>query len=420
MQNADASAPEQDACSGSAYIDGNDRCLVCLESSPPPLEFLCGHRCHRECFQKDHESKANASREVGTEEPFRCPASASLQGAGGCCHILTTGEVLQAFGGGPAILKHFEILVDRTLQARPDNRSCTQCGALAVASGDTMPLTCADCGATFCGSRGGWCDKRAHYFCSCEQFAQARVAKLRRRGECAEADALEGNLRPSSQWPEDVVLCARCRCPIDRQEGANQDCKYMRCRLCAYEFCWPCLQPADNHRHINPADPRQTPDCDNVNNQNPENRERRRLAIIEGGCDAERVPLTRCQVACDRCGKREDLGKVFACLECLNSYLCESCEPEGCVSDTSHVMDELELAKDDGPPKAVAPLAEERAAVPVGFWRNSPTLSAAFALPSAGAGFQEVNMQAALRRTGGGGNWGLFHALTGIERPLLC
>jgi hypothetical protein len=384
-----------------------DRCLVCLDSTPPFLDFLCGHRCHLECFQQDHRAKSRAAREVGKEEPFRCPASSSVEGAGGCNHILTTGEVMEAMGGGPAVLKHFEILVERKLQARPDKRSCTRCGALGVASSDSLPLTCTECGTAFCGSLGSWCGKRAHYFCSCEEFAQARVAQLRRRGDCASADALQGSLQPSSQWPEDVVLCARCRCPIDRQEGANEDCKYMRCRLCAYEFCWLCLQPADNHRHINPSNPRDTPECDNAHNASPENRERRRLAIIQGGCSVVSVPLARSQVYCDRCGKQETLRKVFACLECLNSYLCESCEPEGCIEDSSHVVGELEVDHDEGALPQEQSVSDERADVPDGFWDTEA--------PSR-LGLAET-CHAELRQQGGG-NWRFFAALTGIERPL--
>lgn len=300
------------------------------------------------------------------------------------------------------MLKHFEILVDRKLQGRPDNRSCTSCGALAIASSDAMPLYCAECGASFCGSRGSWCGKRAHYFCSCEQFGQARVAKLRRRGECTEASALEEKMRPGSQWPDDVVLCAQCRCPIERGEGANEDCKYMRCRVCAYEFCWQCLQPADNHRHINPADPRQKPECDNFNNQFPENREKRRVAIIQGGCQAARVPLSRKQMVCDRCGKSDLTGRVFACLECLNSYLCESCEPEGCPVDAQHVVDELELDLEEGTCPA-STSDEQKASLPEGFWQNALPLSGASAAPVAAASPQETH-----------GSWGLFHALTGI------
>jgi len=370
-------------------------CLVCLDSTPPLLEFLCGHRCHAECFQKDHEAKALVALEAGCREPFRCPASSALQGSGGCPHVLTTSEVLEVFGGGQSLLEHFEILLERKLQVRPDRRSCIHCGALAVSASDSMPLTCAECSKSFCGARGGKCGKRAHYFCSCEQFASA---KRRRRGE---SDAVESVRNP--QWPDDVVLCARCHCPIDRQEGANQECKYMRCRLCSYEFCWICLQPADNHRHVDPQDSQRTPECDNVGNQNPGVREKRRMAIIQEDCEALWVPISRDVVTCDRCGTRPRSGKVYNCLECLNFYMCETCEPHGCAVDPSHVIDELDFSREHVAKSDIG--VNEQKSLPEDFWTDANSETA---VVTAGAALPSV----------GSGSWAVFQALTGMERPL--
>lgn len=338
-------------------------CLICLDSSAPLMDLLCGHRCHAECLRRGHDFRAESARQVGREEPARCPASAELNGAGGCPHILTPSEAREVFGSGAAVVAHLQAQIELRVRAHPDARSCTQCSALALATSDNLPLTCVACGTSFCGSRSGRCLKRPHYFSTCAQLEHGcRAHKRRCTGEAEALGAEESAGRATSsdaasRWPPDIVLCGRCCCPIGREEGVNSECKYMRCKLCAYEFCWLCLQPANDHRHIDPAEPRRTPDCDNMNGQSPENREIRRLTIIEGSCSGvSRVALPVGQVPCDRCGQREGLNKMFACLECLNSYVCEECEPGGCPRDAGHVLDTLELFA--SPPPEAAPYPE--------------------------------------------------------------
>ena len=61
------------------------------------------------------------------------------------------------------------------------------------------------------------------------------------------------------QMPENCVPCRRCQSWIMREEDLVQRCRYMVCRECMYEFCWLCLTPAVNHKHVHTAD---TPHAD--------------------------------------------------------------------------------------------------------------------------------------------------------------
>lgn len=381
-QGASLQLDANKALSALPYASARQRaqCLVCLDSTHtldrPLIELLCGHKWHPDCLKESHKFRAVESKHEGRKEPIRCPAGAALQGAGGCMHVLTPAEVCQVFGSGAPVLEHFQAQVDQKLRVHPDARSCTQCGALAFAIPGGLPLTCGACGTSFCGSKNGRCCKRAHYYSSCSQFAEARASKRRRSGDSTAMQELLPSDMSAAAWPADVVLCGRCRCPIVRDQGINASCKYMRCKFCAHEFCWLCLQPADDHKHIDPSDPRQIPgpECDNPDGLNPSAREERRLAIIEGGStDATPVPLPRGQVSCDRCGTQEGLHKVFACLECLNSFLCEACEPSGCVHDPMHTVDTIELQK--VAEEATTLYKEERSRenpeiplIPEGFW----------------------------------------------------
>jgi len=52
------------------------------------------------------------------------------------------------------------------------------------------------------------------------------------------------------QWMKmHTKACPNCGIPIEKNGG----CDWMKCRVCAYEFCWECLAPHDHnlatHQH---------------------------------------------------------------------------------------------------------------------------------------------------------------------------
>eukprot|EP01062_Namystynia_karyoxenos_P067480 TRINITY_DN6144_c0_g2_i1.p1 TRINITY_DN6144_c0_g2~~TRINITY_DN6144_c0_g2_i1.p1 ORF type:complete len:2681 (+),score=723.60 TRINITY_DN6144_c0_g2_i1:101-8143(+) len=337
-------APGMGRALSASGMDADEVCVACWEGAQEDSDMrtlLCGHAVHSECMRKCHEVRAASAREVGKIEAPRCPVSADTEGAGGCRHKLTPSEVATLLGGGPAVVDALVAASEAQLRSHRDARQCPRCSAWTAVGIPGLPLVCPDCNLVYCSAPNSHCGLRPHYFSSCAGFARARAARASRDAGDAPGTAEEPK-ETEELWPADIVPCARCHCPISRQDGANETCKYMNCRLCGYQFCWPCLQAAEDHKHLNPAG------CDNADGQNPEGREARRQHIIsaaESGVGDGAAPLPPGMVVCDGCGGRTRTGeKVFVCLECMSSFLCAECEPSGCPESPEHVIAEAPSA----------------------------------------------------------------------------
>ena len=319
-------------------------CCACLSPDEEVMyELLCGHNVHPSCLQKWVQSCIERSlgmNDTGEMEGPGAIAVCPMTGGGGCTHILTTREFCEAArkpdGGAHATLDNLEKHMQKRLPTHDRIRSCPRCSEWVVVGSKTEPVLCKACGHTFCAVRGmSRCGGTAHYFSSCDQFARARVNTLKRRGQEVPAE-----VEAVGQMPDNCVPCRRCQSWIMREEDLGQRCRYMVCRECMYEFCWLCLLPAVNHKHVHSSestDKSKPPECD------PDNRDTRRAQLLERMQEGEVVNVWNDCSSCDRCHKWPIVSteKAFACLQCPNVYLCEECEKQGCTSDNEHVLDAI-------------------------------------------------------------------------------
>eukprot|EP01063_Lacrimia_lanifica_P039613 TRINITY_DN872_c0_g1_i1.p1 TRINITY_DN872_c0_g1~~TRINITY_DN872_c0_g1_i1.p1 ORF type:complete len:2135 (+),score=712.24 TRINITY_DN872_c0_g1_i1:61-6465(+) len=336
-------------------------CCACLADDDPEdgeaeglYELLCGHHVHPSCLRAWVNSCIERSKgitESGDMEGPGALAVCPMTGGGGCMHVLTTTEFCEAVcmqgqtdpspaAGAHALLDNLERHIQKRLPTHDRIRICPKCGEWTVTGGTRgMPLLCLACGHSFCAVKGmPRCGGTAHFFSSCDQFAKAKVATMKRRCLPVPADA-----QADSLMPDNCVPCRKCQSWIMREEEmGNQRCRYMVCRECMYEFCWFCLLPAVNHKHVHPegATPAQRakpPECD------PESRAKRRAELMDKMQEGEVVGVWNGCSTCSRCDKWpiNRTEKAYACLQCPNVYLCEDCEPQGCPVDTMHVLDDL-------------------------------------------------------------------------------
>eukprot|EP01064_Diplonema_japonicum_P036540 TRINITY_DN8231_c1_g2_i1.p1 TRINITY_DN8231_c1_g2~~TRINITY_DN8231_c1_g2_i1.p1 ORF type:complete len:1976 (+),score=370.69 TRINITY_DN8231_c1_g2_i1:54-5981(+) len=320
-------------------------CCVCLDDGDEGLyELLCGHPVHPVCLQRWVAAcieRSKGATESGDMEGPGSVAVCPMTGGGGCTHVLTTREFCEAARGSDgdsahATLDNLERHIRKRLPTHDKIRTCPQCSEWVVAGTKAEPVMCKACGHTFCAVRGmPRCGGTAHYFSSCDQFARARVKCMKKRGREVPAE-----VAAVGQMPDNCVPCRKCQSWIMREEDLGQRCRYMVCRECMYEFCWLCLIPAVNHKHVHSSDTRdrsKPPECD------PDNRDERRKQLLEKMQEGEVVNVWDDCTSCSRCNKWP-ISKdetAFTCLQCPNVYLCSDCEEKGCVTDKEHVLDDI-------------------------------------------------------------------------------
>eukprot|EP01059_Diplonema_ambulator_P020759 TRINITY_DN3465_c0_g2_i1.p1 TRINITY_DN3465_c0_g2~~TRINITY_DN3465_c0_g2_i1.p1 ORF type:complete len:1995 (+),score=562.87 TRINITY_DN3465_c0_g2_i1:634-5985(+) len=340
-------------------------CCVCLDDGDEVLyELLCGHHVHPECLQKWVSSCIDRSKgmtESGDMEGPGGVAVCPMTGGGGCTHILTTKEFCEAArterAGAHSVLDNLERQIQKKLPTHDRIRSCPKCSEWVVTGMKAEPVMCKACSHTFCAVRGmPKCGGTAHYFSSCDQFARARIRCLRNRGKEVPAE-----VEAVGQMPDNCVPCGKCQSWIMREEDLGQRCRYMVCRECMYEFCWLCLMPAVNHKHVHPIDTppserSKAPECD------PDGRDTRRKKLLEKMQEGEVVNIWNECTSCSRCDKWPipESEPAYACLQCPNVYLCGDCEAQGCTVDPSHVVDDMpRMAPTRGrPPQPVTDVEE--------------------------------------------------------------
>eukprot|EP01060_Flectonema_neradi_P014900 TRINITY_DN2158_c0_g2_i3.p1 TRINITY_DN2158_c0_g2~~TRINITY_DN2158_c0_g2_i3.p1 ORF type:complete len:1301 (+),score=247.94 TRINITY_DN2158_c0_g2_i3:250-4152(+) len=325
--------------------DDSPKCAACLMSDfdedSKLITLLCGHQVHSSCVMLNMLSKHSLDAEEGcsSKSPCKCPAAASETG---CQYVLTLKEysaVRDMYKGDlsliPTAIENSSNQVSSLLRVNEKVRTCPnqECNKIVVAGSTAEPLTCLHCSKEFCGQRNATCGGEPHYFSTCEQL---RKAKLERTGSKQVKEEV---------LPSNIVMCSRCPAWIVREDDIGDDrCRYMRCRQCSYEFCWLCLIPSIDHRHVDPQNISSTVSCD------PSNREQRRSRLMK----AHEVPVWRGYVWCERCDTpytKETSNnfekKLYSCNQCLNQYLCSTCHGKGCLKDQSHLI--LEVPTEDAP-----------------------------------------------------------------------
>ncbi|KAJ9470586.1 hypothetical protein DIPPA_00665 [Diplonema papillatum] len=323
-------------------------CKACLleefsddEEGRKFVELLCGHRLHPGCVARYAEAVCEQNSAVGCSSaaPCSCPVRT-------CAHILTPNEYSDlvdmvapaAHPKLPTPLQNLSAIVQQALISLDRIVPCPTCKKWVVTGGTTAPVSCLHCGHTFCGQTNPICGGVAHYFSTCHQYLKAKRETAIRMG----ATVTESELTPPV-LPDNIVVCAKCPAWIIREEEKDgEKCRYMKCRQCSYEFCWQCLLPSIDHRHVNLKDLSEAVECD------PSRRNERREKLTK----AHEVSLWRGFVTCDRCGTHPG-GRdgMYGCLECLNQYLCKNCVGKGCTANPTHAIGALPL---EDPPTSLS------------------------------------------------------------------
>eukprot|EP01059_Diplonema_ambulator_P010498 TRINITY_DN20525_c0_g3_i1.p1 TRINITY_DN20525_c0_g3~~TRINITY_DN20525_c0_g3_i1.p1 ORF type:complete len:1476 (+),score=527.71 TRINITY_DN20525_c0_g3_i1:138-4430(+) len=316
-------APTCDACLMDCFGDvDEDKVLV---------ELLCGHNVHPGCVARFMASQYALNAEEGctTRTPCRCPVAS-------CGYTITPNEYCTVLGTAttplPSSLENLNTMISAYIHTQDRVRNCPTCNKWVISSSITEPICCTNCLTMFCGQRNPPCNGVPHYFSTCDQYVKARQRMNKEPDTTGGAPAL----------PSNVVMCAKCPAWILREDDAGDDrCRYMKCRQCSYEFCWLCLIPSVDHRHVNPQNIAQSVECD------PSGRDARRERLMR----SHEVALWRGYVGCDRCGevavKKDD--ELYACEVCLNHYYCAACVGKGCITDLTHVV--RQVALEDPPAK---------------------------------------------------------------------
>ena len=325
--------------------DDDQICSACLmteyDGEVKLVTLLCGHQVHPSCTMMNLKSRHSIDAEEGcsSKSPCKCPAANS---ATGCQYTLTLKEYAAVRGmytGDtsviPTAVENSSNLVSSLLRINEKVRTCPNpdCNKIVVAGSTTEPLECLHCGHEFCGQRNAACDGEPHYFSTCDQLKKAKQERAGNEGTKEET------------LPDNIVMCSQCPAWIVREDDTGDDrCRYMRCRQCSYEFCWLCLIPSVDHRHVDPQNISNTISCD------PSKREERRSRLMK----AHEVPVWRGYVWCERCDtpytketSNNFNNKLYACNQCLNQYLCSACHGKGCLKDESHLV--LEIPTEDAP-----------------------------------------------------------------------
>ena len=298
-------------------------CCACLFSTSDDDEeeglhtLLCQHVVHPSCLRA-YQSAQQERR--GVSVPMCCPAV--------CEHILTLSEYENILGV-KGCLEHLEARIEMCMVERGDAVRCAGCGEwLACSETFSGALHCHHCDRRMCSNISGPCGGRPHEG-ACDAFSDAEGEMLARRG-------LPGREVGGSGVEEGAVACRNCPALIVR-EDEEAACDYMRCRQCGYEFCWLCLRPANDHRHIDPHHPTATPACD------PEQRKHR--IATHHTQPRFSLSLNKRWLACTRCAVSLAACDAYECLQCLNMWLCVSCEAEsaGCPEDPNHVLTSMTL-----------------------------------------------------------------------------
>eukprot|EP01062_Namystynia_karyoxenos_P083881 TRINITY_DN974_c0_g2_i1.p1 TRINITY_DN974_c0_g2~~TRINITY_DN974_c0_g2_i1.p1 ORF type:complete len:2269 (+),score=537.88 TRINITY_DN974_c0_g2_i1:101-6907(+) len=322
----DPSAAAQPA--GAAEEAGCITCFSSLDSAGSGVELLCGHRLCNACGGAMLAARADGH----SREPLRCPAM--YDDARGSCPYVIALDDFRALAEGAAregVRVHCGPLdyEDRRVKAAMhDTGLLVQCptpdcsGAAVLDShgGQFENLYCLECGSMFC--PGGGQPHAAHFFSSCKQVRSLSEAQ----GGGGDGDAGTRRLLESIARP---CPGRGCGVPVIRETG----CPHMSCNACKCEWCWHCLRPYSAEGYESRGYGRDYYRCD----CNPDG----------GGAPSADHPLLQERIRktmslhrgvmyygftkCDGCGKYP-LDKdcdAWACLNCLNHYLCGDCHGAG-------------------------------------------------------------------------------------------
>jgi hypothetical protein len=197
-------------------------CPICCEALVAQ-RMACGHAFCARCLES---FMAAFVADGGTFGTLRCPAAPA------CSHTMTYREANVALRGRPDILTRLEMFTrDAALLLMPGFQWCARCtyGGVVVGLGrGCTSVTCPVCETAWC----SLCRTRHDAAAPCAADGTAAGASVAGGGDAA----MTGDL--SRAWVRsNTKPCPKCAVPITRSSG----CSHMTCRVCAFQFCWLCL-----------------------------------------------------------------------------------------------------------------------------------------------------------------------------------
>eukprot|EP00756_Hemistasia_phaeocysticola_P024262 Hpha_TRINITY_DN15939_c0_g3::TRINITY_DN15939_c0_g3_i1::g.71661::m.71661 len=346
-------------------------CVTCccdIETDQKHVTLVCGHMlCGECCGGFLTEWKASSFKGVP-----QCPAQ--YQDSRGACPYVVGVEDFCALRDAAPDGSDVKSLDPRRYEdlrlavALRDTGLAVQCPtpdcpgvALVEHQGSHGNLYCLECESLFC--PGGGMAHEAHFFSSCPQVRDI-ADEQHGRQDRGTRRLLETMARPCPG--------KGCGMLITRDRG----CAHMICHACRTEFCWYCLKPysADGleavamRRGYGPA--YYKCDCNPQGGAEPTRDHAHLQERIHKTMSLHRGVLYYGYTSCDACGS--PIGKetdAFACLNCLNHYLCGACKAEGKTCGyENHVS--APLPREEPPPQGFAEktdssIAQQEPSVPI-------------------------------------------------------
>lgn len=201
-------------------------CRICLEEKVDEADFVTLESCkHAFCAGCLRETISYQVKQ-GSLDRLICPQ-------GGCSQELSIDQIVQLFqlaaDSEKQLLDRLRWLANKQLLERdPLVRFCPQSGCPGVMRSTTnsvSSLKCNQCGEWVCFA----CREPWHgYFTSCERNLETKFQEW------------------AAQNYMDIKFCPMCRTKIEKESG----CNHMQCRLCSFQFCWVCSQPASLEHYL--------------------------------------------------------------------------------------------------------------------------------------------------------------------------
>ncbi len=205
-------------------------CLICFESVPFKniTHLNCNHYACKDCFKKYIEFSHSDLKDVCNLRCFKPK----------CLKLVTKPFLSTLFSNKSEIVSaYIHNLVNLFLKYTPRYKRCwsENCEQILYMSFDKSLIKCV-CGQSYCSK----CKNFDHSPLKCDdlKYFEETVSNNDKKSKFY-------FIKANKAWINcNTKNCPKCKKSIEK----NQGCNHMTCRLCAFQFCWLCLQDQNKHK----------------------------------------------------------------------------------------------------------------------------------------------------------------------------